>query len=1776
MDSAENNSRILRFVNYLTALVKVNTRTIRDLEEFQKVLWLSEIPREPKHCFTRAWGEQEESGDDTWIEVKKFAEPLCPKVPDSCKNWVKRDTLRNTDELPELHQTITTQKEERNAETGETFLISRTLVIEEFPEVQKDWEAYVDKLWFPWTELYARYVAVQKIYSSFFLIHQELSKLGEQYELVLSLGLLTWLTPTGHQTRRHLVAAKVSLEFEPHLGKFTVKPTMDGDQAEVEFDMLDLEDQPQNAKQLSEEGRRIMRDNLWDRTALDSLLNAIANSLADSGQGEYYADRIATTNTIISKKPIVEYAPALVLRKRSARGLEYMLTKMKEQIESGVDIPNEFLDLCECVKYSEIGESNDDEVVRQTEVSEIYFPLQTNDEQRRIILTLNRQKGVLVQGPPGTGKSHTIANLICHLLAIGQRVLVTAKTPRALQVLHDKLPTEIKPLCISLLGNGTEERESLEKSVAGIVTKIDKRDSFQGMWKIGELEERVRQNHKAKAEADKKITALRESETYQHVLADGFYKGTAAQIARRLTQEANDFSWLVDRIAPDTCLPLLQDEINDLCRNLVELDPETERQLSLSIPNPDTELPDAVIVRALFEREEVAKEKVISQVERLKSPAARALDGIQSEAVRGLSDSLSDLAVKADTLRRRSFPWMAEAVNDVLSGKDSQWKELLKLSTSALEGLRDVATKADSHEVSISVHRDTKELLHSATAILNHFEAGGGRGFWIFKPKVIRMHGAVMDSVKVDGLACFDLQTVQKLIDHLVIEQRLEYLWSLWGDRVVRQNGRFLLQIAQLEDLHEALDNTMCLCSVREGAGKHIESVKGLNSPKWEDSTQLYELAETCQAVLAQIELRNVSRQLEQMHRDISVLGSRNRSHPICEDISRAFKERDIDNYSRFCQLLRELRKKAESVVTKREEIERLGKTASKLALSLAQCEEPKEWVERLRVLENAWAWARAKSWLDEFLATDAESLQRHSGRLADEIRRDLSELAAVKAWDFCFTRMQEGHRRHLMAWQQEMKKLGKGKGKHAHTHRKNAQRHLNECRDSVPAWIMPLHRVYETVEAGPGIFDVIIVDEASQCGPEGLPLMYLGKRILVVGDDKQISPEAVGVERGQVQRLMRDHLYDFSLADSFDVESSLFDHGRIRFGNRITLREHFRCMPEIINFSNDLCYRTDPLIPLRQYPPDRLEPLNAIYVPSGYREGEGQRVVNRPEAEVLADTVERCCRDRRYQGMTMGVIVLQGDTQAYVIEDLLLKRLGAEEMKERRLICGNPYSFQGDERDVIFLSMVAAPNQRIGVLNQAADQRRFNVASSRAQDQMWLFHSVVLNDLSQQCYRHRLLAYFYNPKNQIDQALGEDAEILREKAFRANRSVERPPSPFESWFEVDVALAIAGRGYRILPQYQFADKRIDLVIQGKKAQLAVECDGDFWHGPEEYAADMERQRKLERSGWHFFRLRESYYYAGPENALESLWTKLQSMGIMPVAEQTEEHTEQEIGFEMVPDDDENGESEFAEENGNDADAHENNLVEDSYSLAEGAPLGIDEALRTKQDVLARMIIEILQNRPNFSCMRDRMPAYILRRWNIRTRGIPWQRFAKKVDDAIAVMARKGYVTVYKSKNVRIRLGWERYPGVSETELKEREVEQTKTGSLKPTTTEGRILLFSKSTEVSSMLRGALEREGFLVDLAQSYDGFEGTYLGACNEKYDVILPTNFGLNPEDISSVVSKCKLHCPNTKIVVLSGYDSSEFSTRLKKLGVDDFFLSPFKTSDLVRCLRRQLSR
>jgi len=115
----------------------------------------------------------------------------------------------------------------------------------------------------------------------------------------------------------------------------------------------------------------------------------------------------------------------------------------------------------------------------------------------------------------------------------------------------------------------------------------------------------------------------------------------------------------------------------------------------------------------------------------------------------------------------------------------------------------------------------------------------------------------------------------------------------------------------------------------------------------------------------------------------------------------------------------------------------------------------------------------------------------------------------------------------------------------------------------------------------------------------------------------------------------------------------------------------------------------------------------------------------------------------------------------------------------------------------------------------------------------------------------------------------------------------EERDQQFESQFERQVFQLITARGFHVRTQVCVGDPtnhryRIDLVVEGMQGRLAVECDGDQWHGPDRYEQDMARQRDLERSGWQFVRIRGSDFYRNSGNAIEPLWAELDRLGIMP------------------------------------------------------------------------------------------------------------------------------------------------------------------------------------------------------------------------------------------------------------------------------------------------------
>jgi len=428
----------------------------------------------------------------------------------------------------------------------------------------------------------------------------------------------------------------------------------------------------------------------------------------------------------------------------------------------------------------------------------------------------------------------------------------------------------------------------------------------------------------------------------------------------------------------------------------------------------------------------------------------------------------------------------------------------------------------------------------------------------------------------------------------------------------------------------------------------------------------------------------------------------------------------------------------------------------------------------------------------------------------------------------------------------------------------------------------MPHYRVSETLPAELGCFDLVIIDEASQSDLTALPSLLRAKKMLIVGDDKQVSPEGVGLEEEKVRSLMSRFLGNQveTYRPQMSPERSIYDLFKVVFaGSTVMLKEHFRSVGPIIEYSKREYYNHE-LRPLRvPKNSERLDPpLVDIIVQDGYRKGD----VNLPEARFIVDEIKKVVEDPNLAGRSIGVVSLLADKQALEIWERLTDELGPEIMQRHHITCGDARTFQGKERDIMFLSMVSAPNEVVTPLSRDTFAQRFNVAASRARDRMYLVRSVGLEHLSTaDRYRRSLISHFSAPFAQ-DETRVEELRTLCE-------------SPFER----ELYDELTQRGYWVKPQVGVGQYRIDLVVEGHNdSRLAVECDGDRYHGPDKWSDDMQRQRVLERAGWVFWRCFASAFIRRRKDMLGDLLKTLGDRGVEPVGAEgapRSVHTEQRV-----------------------------------------------------------------------------------------------------------------------------------------------------------------------------------------------------------------------------------------------------------------------------------------
>jgi very-short-patch-repair endonuclease len=190
-----------------------------------------------------------------------------------------------------------------------------------------------------------------------------------------------------------------------------------------------------------------------------------------------------------------------------------------------------------------------------------------------------------------------------------------------------------------------------------------------------------------------------------------------------------------------------------------------------------------------------------------------------------------------------------------------------------------------------------------------------------------------------------------------------------------------------------------------------------------------------------------------------------------------------------------------------------------------------------------------------------------------------------------------------------------------------------------------------------------------------------------------------------------------------------------------------------------------------------------------------------------------------------------------------------------------------------MLISMVLAPGNR-SAQDRADQHQRFNVALSRARDRMYLFRSVDSNEFGEDTLNGKLMLHFKEPFRQD----ARTTQVLRDRC--------------ESGFEFEMFDELVKRGYRVEPQVKCGAYRIDFVVEGREGRrLAVECDGDRFHGPGQWSDDMARQRVLERAGWTFWRCFASSFTRRREAVVQDLLQTLDGLGIEPLGSEFVDNT---------------------------------------------------------------------------------------------------------------------------------------------------------------------------------------------------------------------------------------------------------------------------------------------
>lgn len=1339
-----------------------------------------------------------------------------------------------------------------------------------------------------WAEKQKLTQATRDLFIDLYRIYFELQRESETKELIVANGILCdKLNP---RIKHPVLTKRVKLNYDPSVNTITIEEVDSSSELySVLFQMMD--DINLNAINTLQADLQKNDYHPLDRNDTPDFLKILVHQL--SSESEFSKDKVSAPSGS-SNRLLLYLDPCFIMRKRLDGTLK-AIEQIIENIQETSFIPAPIKDVVSGGKI-EVPEEPDEETIEERLASvggeniDVLLSKEANKEQLEIAKRIERYNAVLVQGPPGTGKTHTIANLLGHFLAQGKSVLVTSYTPKALSVLKDKIAPDLRHLCVSMLEDSNID---MERSVDGITDIISATTSFEIKREMDAIALERRDIINKLADVRRKIFQIINQESNCIV-----YNGeeiSPSRAAAFVFDNAEELSYIPGKVQPYAPLPLSAAELSELYCSNESLSAEDEAELARDIPYP---------------------EEIISPIEFRKiwdnlHSTSRCLSALSDGAVWKFTHDETDKSIVFDNAGRhfalpypdfegvrqlkahaQSFAQINEwMINAAVDGKNggayiSRWQCLISLIQDTCTFAESTMAERFGKKIEFSPEVDINQLIMPLNKLKSCLEQHG---------KVAKLALAIhkdftlaLDNIFINGkpiqsakdcdivIHAIELANLRKQCaaywDGLLAAHGVPAFYTLDASAPERIANNWIPEIKVYLDWYKNEYGTLL---------SHLDAVDipstvlFASNPLDSDvaatakilSTVSDELPDICDICL-NILISNERKAALLQNKSVLLRGKRSESY-ICNKIISANDAGDYDAYAEAYTALGVMYQKYELRKHRDELLQKLAAVAPQWAAAIrnrdgihGECTVPE-------TIQNAWKWKQYSLIIDELTANSFSSLQKESIRLSKEYRKVTAQYAEKSAWYHLLHKI-EGDidmRHALQGWKQTVKKIGKGTGKNAPALKAKARELMSRCQSAVPGWIMPINRALESLNPKENKFDIIIIDEASQSDVSSLAILYMGKKLIIVGDDKQVSPMAVGVEANKINALQEMHIKDkIPNAHLYDAKTSIYDIAKTTF-QPLMLREHFRCVPEIIGFSNMLSYDYK-IKPLR-------DASNSAILPAvvNYRVPGGQRLNNKTnpiEADAIAALIQACIDQPEYAGKTFGVISLLGDEQANIIQSKIEERIDHSELKNRSILCGNASNFQGDERDIVFLSMVdsssgGGPLPMHGFGSDDSYRKRYNVAASRAKDQLWVVDSLDSSrDLKPGDIRKMLIDYSLNPT-----ALEVRHAEIHEKA--------------ESPFEEKVATALSDRGYHLEHQWKVGAYRLDMVAVYGKKTTAIECDGERYHsGEAKIREDMERQTILERLGWRFIRVRGSEYFRNPEKAIERIVQELTDYGIMP------------------------------------------------------------------------------------------------------------------------------------------------------------------------------------------------------------------------------------------------------------------------------------------------------